>query len=70
LRECCIYSVLSEVAEVRNAIHFPGLTSGLAYCVMERLQGRLLSQHLQRIREGGKPLLQEIAFTVFQNLGT
>lgn len=52
LRECCIYSVLSEVAEVQNVIHFPGLTSGLAYCVMERLQGRLLSQHLQRIREG------------------
>ncbi|CAK9110858.1 Protein NLRC3 [Durusdinium trenchii] len=52
LRECCVYTVLSEVAEVQDVIHFPGLTSGLAYCVMERLHGRLLSQHLQRIRTG------------------
>ena len=52
LRECCVYTVLSEVAEVQDVIHFPGLTSGLAYCVMERLHGRLLSNHLQRIRSG------------------
>ena len=52
LRECCIYTVLSDVAEVQDVIHFPGLTSGLAYCVMERLHGRLLSNHLLRIRAG------------------
>ena len=56
LRECCVYTVLSEVAEVQDVIHFPGLTSGLAYCVMERLHGRLLSQHLQRIRTGAPNL--------------
>ena len=59
LKESCIYSVLSEVAEVQNVIHFPGLTTSLAYCVMERLHGRLLSHHLQNIRQGGKPWMHE-----------
>ena len=52
LRECCVYTALSEVAEVQAVIHFPGLTAGLAYCVMELLHGRLLFNHLQSIRAG------------------
>ena len=52
LRECCVYTALSDVAEVQTVIHFPGLTAGLAYCVMELLHGRLLSQHLQSVRAG------------------
>ncbi|CAE7662534.1 NLRC3 [Symbiodinium microadriaticum] len=54
LRECCVYTALSDVAEVQAVIHFPGLTAGLAYCVMELLHGRLLSQHLQKIRAGAE----------------
>eukprot|EP00930_Biecheleria_cincta_P034637 TRINITY_DN23909_c0_g2_i1.p1 TRINITY_DN23909_c0_g2~~TRINITY_DN23909_c0_g2_i1.p1 ORF type:complete len:2328 (-),score=377.32 TRINITY_DN23909_c0_g2_i1:221-7204(-) len=52
LRECCIYTILSDVAEIQDVIHFPGLTEGLAYCVMELLAGRLLASHLDEIRSG------------------
>eukprot|EP00931_Biecheleriopsis_adriatica_P089616 TRINITY_DN6370_c0_g2_i2.p1 TRINITY_DN6370_c0_g2~~TRINITY_DN6370_c0_g2_i2.p1 ORF type:complete len:2259 (+),score=461.38 TRINITY_DN6370_c0_g2_i2:50-6826(+) len=52
LRECCIYTVLSEVSVIQDVLHFPGLSAGLAYCVMELLEGRLLAQHLESIRSG------------------